>query len=365
MEVIQSTSDEGKGLLAHVREGLGAHHSPDLFHLQREIAKGLCPRPNAELRRARRTHEEAIKVTEAWKQAAELYTHYPELRGPGRPPNFPKRIEQAAQAQEQARQGLEQVKAEQQQVREALRGIAEAHHPFDLKTGQRRSVPRVERALKQQFAQLDQLAEALGLDERGKAHIDKARRLIPKLLATLAFVFSAIKRSVEELALPVPVEQMLYQHLIPGLYLRQAAAKAPTAEARKAIAGVSRALLAPMQAPDSPLAGFDRTELEHIERVATECAQLFQRSSSCVEGRNGQLALWHHHLHTIRPRRLRALTVVHNYFTKRPDGLTPAQYFFGAEHEDLFAWLLDRIHLPARPARKRRKPPPQPLLAAA
>lgn len=365
VEVIQSTSDEGKGLLAHVREGLGAHHSPDLFHLQREIAKGLCPRLNADLRSARRTHEEAIKVTEAWRQAAELYAHCPELRGPGRPPNFPKRIEEAAQAQERTEQAVEDIKAEQQQVREALRGLAEAYHPFDLKTGQLRSVQRVELELKQHFAKLDQLAETIGLEERGKTRIEKARRLIPKLLATLAFVFSTMKSSVEELALPAPVEQVLYQHLIPGLYLRQAAAKAPTAEARKAIASVSRALLAPLQAPDSPLAGLDPTELEHIERVATECAHLFQRSSSCVEGRNGQLALWHHHLHTIRPRRLRALTVVHNYFGKRPDGLTPARHFFGAQHEALFAWLLDRTRLPARPARKRLKPQPQSLLVAA
>ena len=193
----------------------------------------------------------------------------------------------------------------------------------------------------------------IGLEERAKARIEKARRLIPKLLATLAFVFSTMKSSVEALALPAPIEQVLYQHLIPGLYLRQAAAKAPTAEARKAIADVSRALLAPLQAPDSPLAGLDPTELEHIERVATECAHLFQRSSSCVEGRNGQLALWHHHLHTIRPRRLRALTVVHYYFGKRPDGFTPAQHFFGAQHENLFAWLLVRTRLPARPAGKR------------
>ncbi len=111
VEVIQSTSDEGKGLLAHVREGLGAHHSPDLFHLQREIAKGLCPRLNADLRSAQRTHEEAIKVTEAWRQAAELYAHCPELRGPGRPPNFPKRIEEAAQAQERTHQTVEDIKA--------------------------------------------------------------------------------------------------------------------------------------------------------------------------------------------------------------------------------------------------------------
>jgi|GEM_PF-5026954 len=34
VQIVQSTSDEAKGILAHVREKLGAHHSPNLFHLQ-------------------------------------------------------------------------------------------------------------------------------------------------------------------------------------------------------------------------------------------------------------------------------------------------------------------------------------------
>jgi hypothetical protein len=38
--VAQGTSDEAKGLLAHVQRDLGAHHSPDLLHLQHEVAKG-------------------------------------------------------------------------------------------------------------------------------------------------------------------------------------------------------------------------------------------------------------------------------------------------------------------------------------
>ncbi|MGF1613838.1 MAG: DUF6399 domain-containing protein [Gammaproteobacteria bacterium] len=61
----------------------------------------------------------------------------------------------------------------------------------------------------------------------------------------------------------------------------------------------------------------------------------------------------------------KALTVVHNDFTKRPDGHTPAQHFFGVQHEDLFAWLLDRLSPLARPARKRPKPLSQPVLAVA
>ena len=39
IEIIQSTSDEGRGLLRHVKEDLGIHHSPDQFHVQYELSK--------------------------------------------------------------------------------------------------------------------------------------------------------------------------------------------------------------------------------------------------------------------------------------------------------------------------------------
>src|SRR5262249_22758126 len=41
-KVIQATSDEAPGLLAYVARHLGAHHSPDLFHVQHELSKGVA-----------------------------------------------------------------------------------------------------------------------------------------------------------------------------------------------------------------------------------------------------------------------------------------------------------------------------------
>ena len=41
LSVIQSTSDEAPGLLAYVEHHLGAHHSPDLFHVQHELSKAV------------------------------------------------------------------------------------------------------------------------------------------------------------------------------------------------------------------------------------------------------------------------------------------------------------------------------------
>lgn len=91
-----------------------------------------------------------------------------------------------------------------------------------------------------------------------------------------------------------------------------------------------------------------------LERKAQICADLFQRSSSCVEGRNGQLSLKHHALHRFTLRKLQALTVLHNYLIRRSDGTTAAERFYGTVPRDLFAWLLNRMSVPARPRAHRR-----------
>ena len=104
---------------------------------------------------------------------------------------------------------------------------------------------------------------------------------------------------------------------------------------------------------DGPFNSIEEPERKRIEQVAEECAQLFQRSSSCVEGRNGQLALRHHSLHRLSHRKLTALTTVHNYAVKRPDGTTPAERFYAAQPRDLFESILEQVALPGRPAKKR------------
>jgi len=127
------------------------------------------------------------------------------------------------------------------------------------------------------------------------------------------------------------MEQAVYDNLIPAIYLHLVSEKAQNAERRHELQGRSKELLAPLLSTNGPLGGLGKEDLVVIETVAQECAQLFQRSSSCVEGRNGQLALRHHSLHRIGNRKLAALTTVHNYFVKRSEGTTAAERFFGSK----------------------------------
>ena len=85
--VMQSTSDEAPGLLADVEHHLGAHHSPDLFHVQHALSKAVSV-PLATKQRA--ASAKAVTKAEETLQQAHAYlamgTKAAAQRGPGSPP---------------------------------------------------------------------------------------------------------------------------------------------------------------------------------------------------------------------------------------------------------------------------------------
>jgi hypothetical protein len=94
VQVIQPTSDEAKGLCRHVQTDLGAHHVPDLFHLQHEAAKATGLPLAREVKAAEQALAEAQARVEPHYQAR---TASESQRPPGRPPAFEQRLAQAPQ----------------------------------------------------------------------------------------------------------------------------------------------------------------------------------------------------------------------------------------------------------------------------
>lgn len=354
LEVIQSTSDEGRGILHHVKDALGAHHSPDVFHVQHELVKGTSVALASQTRRAEQALEQAAKEESAQRAQQEAYRHSP--HGPGRPPAFDTRIRQAQAQVGEARKRLEAAQAHQERASKAVHGISEAYHPYDLETGAPRSAEEVSALLDASFAALGEVTAEAALPERCLRRTQKAKRVVVEMVATIAFFWLTVRAKVEALALAPAVEQAVYAHVIPAIYLELVAKKAKRAEQRHTLRKRAETLRTPLGARDGPWCSLSQEECALIEQVAATCAQLFQRSSSCVEGRNGQLALRHHSLHRISNRKLAALTTVHNYWVKRHDETTAAERFFGAKPRDLFAWVLNRVDLPGRPAQKRSQP---------
>jgi ABC-type transporter Mla MlaB component len=348
VRVIQSTSDEGKGLLRHVQSGLSAHHSPDIFHVQQDLSRATSIALAGQVRNAQKTVSEATKQTEA-QQAQKAKWDQTE-HGPGRPPDFEARIAQAKAAEVEAQQELDVARERQESAHRAIRAISTSYHPVDLTTGALRTTEQVTAELESHFTDIKTIATEASLPERSLKGIDKAHRVLSALDCTMTFFHSEVDAHLDTQNLPPPLAQVVKQTLVPAAYLEKAARKAKPADSRPPLLDLAGRLNAEAQPKLAELSEEQRTA---IAKAANDCADIFQRSSSCVEGRNGQLSLCHHSLHNLSPARLEALTAVHNYFIQLPNGTTAAERFFGHQPAKMFPWLLENLDMPARPATKR------------
>ncbi len=341
--VVQAVGDEAKGLLAHAREGLGVPHSPDLFHVQHECSRGMAPVLATQTRQARQYLEQTLRQREEALLARQQAATSP--RGPGRPIDHERRVQEAEAAISGGQRWVAECEQQQEQARTAIRDLGEADHPFDLDSGRPQGAPAVERRLTAAFTRLEALAQAAALPEGSRQRLAKARRVLPGLVAAVAFFWQRLRAAAGRYG----AESWIWvERLVAGMYLRRVAAKMRLAERRQALRALAEQCLAAARlAGAEPAGGW-----AEAARLAWEWSGWFQRSSSCVEGRNGQLALRHHSLHRLGKRKLEALTALHNYWMKR-GGTTAAERFFGQKPADLFEWLLIRLPLPARPARQR------------
>jgi hypothetical protein len=352
VKILQSTSDEGKGLISHAVNGLNAHHSPDIFHVQHEIGKGTSGALAGAVRSAEKTLK---KCTETTMKAVEQKEKYESLekRPVGRRPDFERRIDLAKEQETHAKVALEKAQTNQESVLKEKREISKVYHPYDPLTGEKQDSTTVSDKLTKIFDNIRVVTDLLA--DRCKKRVDKAWRVTEKMTLTIAFFFCMIESLVDAMDLPEDRRQLMHTNLIPGFYLQKIAKREKDPETKQIIQRKSQELLSILISRNGPLEDCNDLEIAYMERKARDLAGLFQRSSSCVEGRNAQLSLRHHGMHRLSEQKLNALTVIHNYYLKRPDGTTAAERFYENKPIDMFEWLLGKMPQVPRPKNGTKK----------
>jgi hypothetical protein len=345
--VIQSTSDEAPGLLAYVAHHLEVHHSPDLFHVQHELSKAV----SAPLATKQRAAEKAVAKAEETLKRMSLYnpTDSPERRGPGRPPKAAPSLEQATQEVEAARQEHQRLTQSREQVGQCIRAIGHAYHFVDLERGVRRNGKLIASDIQQHIDMIRTIASQTNLSQACLDRIEKAERVVPKMQATITFVSGYVRQQVRQLDLAQTESYAMHAHLIPAYYLERVAST-QTVTQGEPLRELAERLRTPLFAPGGTLSALPPAAQDRLKQAASKLAEVFQRSSSNVEGRNGYLSLRNHQLRGLdHPRKRACLTAVHNFFLTRPDGTTAAERFFGQRPRSMFAAILESGELPPAP----------------
>jgi Family of unknown function (DUF6399) len=154
---------------------------------------------------------------------------------------------------------------------------------------------------------------------------------------------------VRQLDLAQPASYARHAHLLPSSYLDRVAATRTVTQGEPLRARAER-LRPPLFESGGALGALSPMEQNQLKHKAKTLAEVFQRSSANVEGRNGYLSRRHHQLRGLdHPRKRACLTAVHNFFLTRPDGTTAAERFFGQKPRSMFAAILGAVEIPPAP----------------
>jgi Family of unknown function (DUF6399) len=354
-DVMQSTSDEAPGLLAYVEHHLGVHHSPDVFHVQHALSTAVCAPLATKERAADKALSEAKERLDQVHVRLESADEQPAKRGPSRPPKAPMSLAQAQQALETARREHERLSQQRQQVKQSLQAIGQAYHFVDLQRGVRRNGQLIAADIRAHIETIRTVAQHEQLSQSSLDRIDKAERVVPKMQATIEFVSSYVRQQVDQLDLTPPAAFALHARLIPSYYLDRVA-QTRTVSQGESLGALAIRLRTPLFEPGGALRQLSPETQRDLQQQAKTLAEVFQRSSSNVEGRNGYLSLRNHQLRGLdRPRKRTCLTTIHNFFLTRSDGTTAAERFFGQQPRSMFAAILDTVALPPAPRSPQRR----------
>jgi Family of unknown function (DUF6399)/helix-turn-helix, Psq domain len=348
-QVIQSTSDEAPGLLAYVEHHLGAHHSPDLFHVQHELSQAVSAPMAAKQRAAAKVVAKAAERLTRVQEHIDDTNDTPEKRSPARPPKGAASLEQAEQDLEAARHEHHRLTEQREQVTQSIRAIGHAYHFVDLERGVHRNGKLIAGDIQRHIDMLRTVAQQEGLRQACLDRIEKAERVVPKMQATIEFVSGYVRQQVRQLDLAPSESYAMHAHLIPSYYLERVASTR-TVTAGEPLRELAERLRTPLFAPGGTLGEWSPMEQTQLKHKAKTLAEVFQRSSSNVAGRNGYLSLRNHQLRGLdHPRKRACLTAVHNFFLTRPDGTTAAERFFGQQPRSMFAAILESVEIPPAP----------------
>lgn len=336
LEVNHAISDRARALIKMAVTGFKCESGADVFHAQQDVSRWLGARLGKRASKALKALEVAQK---AEKKVTKKAVGFKLFTSKFNRINAEKVLKNAQQTQIN--------------YHENLQGISEEIHPFSLNDNRINDAVEIEKRLENRAKTFERIAQSNGIKD-SKNVMRKFRNQFQPLAISVTFWWLLVWESLQDLEANKATSKWLTSRLLPVVYWHYKMAQTKNPKAKQKYRKAWEEASATIQ--DDP---FSRTlsisDMEGWLTWAENMARQFHRSSSPVEGRNGCLSQMYHNGRGLSKKRLKALTVIHNYGIKREDGTTAATRLFDIEFPDVFSWLVDEMgELPLpRKGRKR------------
>ncbi len=322
LEFIFMVSDRAKQLIKLATDGFNCPSIPDLFHASHEFAKlfGLnFKRKKAQIQ----------------KELAKQLIAFELLKNSMKDTSVQASIIKALKAEElRIEEGLSK-------YHKILRRLSLLIHPFHIIDSCKMNSPVVLALLLNILKDAEELRDAFDISNK-KDHLKKFKNQIKDMAALIDTWWLWVDECLKDQddAMDDEFKSWLKDYLLPKIYWETQAAKTKDPDLKEEYLYASNK--AHEKYENHPLT----PEFEKKEEMmvwAKWMVSNFQRTSSAVEGRNGWLSQMHHNGRGLSPKRLKALTVLHNYYLKRIDGTTAAERAFRQKFPDPLEWVVSRM----------------------
>jgi hypothetical protein len=229
-----------------------------------------------------------------------------------------------------------------QTYHKCLKDISVLYHPVSLITGMPCSPKLIMQEIYAVFGRLDDCS-AIFRSEKIRKHIEKAKKVGKAMEETLGFVGKLVRDEVSKCDLNCSQQRQVYMRLIPAAYLDRVATQAKTAKERRRIEEIAeerreKALTS------AALGALPQEKLDEILKLSKQLSGVFQRSSSCVEGRNGMLSQKFHFSRGFAMHQVEKFTCWANFVARRADNSTAAERLCGISQRDISKTTFERMN---------------------
>ena len=357
---VRAITRDGATALGSCAERLGVPAGHDIFHIQYAVC-GATARPMAQrvvrARAATQDRRDELAALRAERDRAQALP-----RGPGRPTGWAAHEARAVLAVEMTDQHAATMQAERDAMTASIRALGDVHHPVDLTTGAAVSAEQARERLQEAAEKLCEHAARASLGTRAIKALNGVFTRLNDLAAIVAWWHQEVRRQLDALSLPAVQVAWIESALVPALYVQHRIALGRNADERASLRALWARLRGELLCEASPWRTWDAETQRVVQRVVQSCVAMFPRSTSALEGHNGQDALVHHQRHQLSETFRTARLVVRNYVIERADGTTAAERLFGHKPGDLIEYLCGNLKLPGRGRLGNKRPKP-PLLA--
>lgn len=353
VQILQLVGDEAGGLRKLATDRLQVIKGSDLFHIQQDITKGLTCHLARTIKQVKKTLEdlekEKLKVLDQLAKKLKQAGGIENLSKRGI--SAAKRILEIEKEEKACQKSIDTAQARYDEAKETRKAITDCYHPFNLETGEKQAPEKVKEVLEKSYTALEAIAKEVNSTEKQDQKLQKSKSLIDSMVSVLIFFFSYLSATMVSLEIDGSSAKALFEKIVSLEYLKLCLPKAKGKKNKEKIRKTIEKIEGELEEDPLWIQINPATQTVWL-RKALDCAQVFQRSSSCVEGRNGQLSLKFHAFRRVNSVKLKVLTILHNFFIRRADNTTAAERFFEQKQRDLFEWLLSNVSLPARPREK-------------